>query len=147
MTSAVGGTNQVSLTFVTDYTPSQVSARKFNPNTQTFSDVPGATITETTVSGAHALVVSYSITDGGPLDTDGLANGSIVDPIGLAAAAPVVPATVPSTLAPTGQNLGLTTLIVDILALLSILAVITMTIAPYWQRRSKGSKISFNQLV
>src|SRR5581483_4338314 len=77
-------TNQVSLNFQTNLTPSQVVARKYNPTTHTYSTIPGAVITQTTLSGQPALNVSYSITDGGPLDEDGMVNGVIVDPVGLA---------------------------------------------------------------
>lgn len=76
--------NQVTLTFQTDLKPNQVVARKYNPTTKVFSDIPGAVITETSLNGKHALNVTYSITDGGPLDEDGVLNGVIVDPVGLA---------------------------------------------------------------
>lgn len=76
--------NQISLNFQTTLTPSQVVARKYNATTKTYTDIPGATITETTLNGQPALNVSYSITDGGPLDEDGVVNGVIVDPVGLA---------------------------------------------------------------
>ena len=46
------------------------------------------------MNGQPGLQLTYNVTDGGPLDEDGLANGVIVDPVGLAA----VPTT--STLAP-----------------------------------------------
>jgi len=36
------------------------------------------------VGGQPVLKVVYSVTDGGPLDEDGTANGVIVDPVGLA---------------------------------------------------------------
>lgn len=55
-------------------------ARKFsNGEYQTIDD---AVIERETVGGVPALVVSYDITDGGPLDDDGIANGEIVDPAG-----------------------------------------------------------------
>lgn len=78
-----GATVPVMVTFITDLKPSDVVARKFNATTQTYGAIPGATITETTVDGKHALQISYSVTDGGELDEDGVANGIIVDPVGL----------------------------------------------------------------
>jgi len=72
----------------------------FNPPTESFilrkyagssyQTVSGAAMTSVTVGGVPALRVSYQVTDGGPLDDDGLANGVIVDPAGPAviAAAP-----------------------------------------------------------
>ena len=76
--------NQVSLNFQTNLTPSQVVAQKYNPNTQTYVSIPGAVVTQTTLSGQPALNVSYTIADGGPLDEDGTVNGVIVDPVTLA---------------------------------------------------------------
>ncbi len=102
-----GSTNTVSLTFETDLTADQVIARKYNPTTQTYTDVPGATITATTLDGNPALILTYDITDGGDLDDDGLANGTILDPVGLAidAAATTSNTSDADTLADTGSKL------------------------------------------
>jgi hypothetical protein len=67
--------------------------RKYNPNTQSYSTVPGATVSNTTISGQPVVVATYQITDGGPLDEDGAANGVIVDPVGLAELTPAAPNT------------------------------------------------------
>lgn len=77
--------------------PAGLVVRKFNPVTQAFSTIPGATITTTTVYGQSVTVLSYSVTDGGPLDDDGVVNGVIVDPAGLGQAAPVSSPGVPNT--------------------------------------------------
>lgn len=77
--------NQVTLVFVTDLKPDEVTARKYNSVTHTYATVPGATIAETTYGGQHALQLTYTITDNGPLDEDP-AVGSIADPVGLAMA-------------------------------------------------------------
>ncbi len=74
--------NEVSLTFATDLTRNQVTARKYNPNTKQYSTVPDTTITDTTINGKHALKLTYTITDNGPLDLDP-ALGVIRDPVGL----------------------------------------------------------------
>lgn len=63
------------------------SVRKFNPNTHIYAPIVGATVAATTISGNPAIKVDYSVSDGGSLDTDGSVNGTIVDPVGLAAAA------------------------------------------------------------
>jgi hypothetical protein len=47
-----------------------------------FQDIPDATIEKQTIGGHIALVITYQIKDGGPLDDDGLENGTIVDPAG-----------------------------------------------------------------
>lgn len=59
-------------------------ARKYNSTTHTYGTIPGATITDVTIGGQAAKLLSYQVTDGGPLDSDGSANGVIVDPAGLA---------------------------------------------------------------
>ncbi len=75
--------NQVTLTFVTDLKPDQVKPRKYNPTTKAYTDITDYTLTETTVDGQHALVLTYTITDNGALDLDP-ATGVISDPVGLA---------------------------------------------------------------
>ena len=68
-----------------------LTLRKYNPAAKQYQAVPGATISNTTIGGTAATKVTYQITDGGPLDQDGSANGVIVDPVGVAqpsAAAP-----------------------------------------------------------
>ncbi|MFO0955233.1 MAG: choice-of-anchor U domain-containing protein [Candidatus Saccharibacteria bacterium] len=103
MTAPTGSTQVVNLTFETDLLPNQVTARKYHSSVQTFSDIPGAVITETTLNGHHALKLTYSITDGGSLDDDGAENGIIVDPVGLATTA----SSTGTGLANTGENLWL----------------------------------------
>ncbi len=75
--------NEVSLIFVTDLKPGQVTARKYNSINGTYFDVPNATITETEYNGQPALKLTYTIQDNGQLDLDAEA-GSIKDPVGLA---------------------------------------------------------------
>lgn len=89
--------NEVSLTFVTDLKPDEVTPRKYSSTTKTYSTLPDSShysITETTLEGKHALKLTYTLTDNGPLDQDP-AEGSITDPVGLA---------VSNGLAKTGQN-------------------------------------------
>lgn len=109
----------------TDFLP-----RKYNNNTKTFGDVPGATLSTEVIGGNSALKLQYSITDGGELDDDGLANGIIVDPIGLATTAGAgspqgTNGSDGGALANTGQN----TLV------MSILAVTTTTVGAGLSRR------------
>lgn len=74
--------NPISLIFVTDLKPNQVAVRKYTPNTAAYSNLSGATVIETTYDGKHALRVSYTIVDNGPLDTDPDV-GEVADPVGL----------------------------------------------------------------
>lgn len=91
-----GDTVNVTKYVFVDDQPSEYVLRKFNEVTDTFRDVPGSTISAQTIGSAAALVSTYSITDGGELDDDGLANGIIVDPVGLATT---------QSLAQTGENM------------------------------------------
>jgi hypothetical protein len=75
--------DQITLTFVTDLTPSQVVARDFNSATQTYVTIPGAVITQVTSAGHPALRLTYTATDNGALDSNPLAN-FVTDPVGLA---------------------------------------------------------------
>jgi hypothetical protein len=77
-----GGSATITQYYFGTYDASQFVARKYNPATQTYSDIPGASISSVTIAGQSALRITYSVTDGGSLDEDGLANGVIVDPAG-----------------------------------------------------------------
>jgi Tol biopolymer transport system component len=61
-----------------------LTLRKYNSSAHTYQTVPGATLTSATIGGKTLTKVTYQIKDGGPLDQDGLANGVIVDPVGVA---------------------------------------------------------------
>ncbi|HSX06728.1 MAG TPA: choice-of-anchor U domain-containing protein [Candidatus Saccharimonadia bacterium] len=58
--------------------------RKYNTQAHTYATVPGTLVASATIGGQSATKISYQITDGGPFDQDGSANGTIVDPVGLA---------------------------------------------------------------
>ncbi len=94
--------NEISLTFVTDLKPNQVTARKYNSNDNTYFNIQNATITETTYQDQPALRLTYTITDNGQLDLDP-ATGKIKDPVGLAVTA--------DELAGTGSNVALLMLV------------------------------------
>ena len=115
--------NQVSLTFVTDLVPSQVIARKYNPSSGSYFNIDGASITETTHLGQHALLLTYTITDNGILDLDP-ATGSIKDPVGLAQAE-----SSNGALSNTGQN--------NIPLILSGIFIVTTSIVITFKSKSK----------
>lgn len=123
LTVPSGSTQRVRLVFQTCQPPEQVIARKYSNRTKKFTTIPGAQITQTSLNGNTALMLSYDIADGGPLDDDGVANGVIVDPVGLAQASDVDAAADNGTLVDTGQDVKLsiftgTLLIASALALL-----------------------------
>jgi hypothetical protein len=75
---------------VTQYTyevnGSNLVVRNYNPINKSYMTVPGASVTNVSIAGKAAAKFTYPIADGGPLDEDDSANGTIVDPIGLAKA-------------------------------------------------------------
>lgn len=60
-----------------------------------YINVDGATMERQAIAGRQVLVVTYNVTDGGPLDADGEVNGVVVDPAGpaLTVAVPGAPNT------------------------------------------------------
>jgi hypothetical protein len=121
-----GDTAIVTQYYYGNYDASQFVARKYDPVSKTYTDIPGATVTNVTIGGQTALKITYSITDGGPLDADGVANGTIVDPAGpavkSAATTTASAAAASSTLTDTGINLAVSTSIAAMLIALSLLA-------------------------
>lgn len=69
----------------------EVVFRKFADGS--YRSIEDATIERQTINSQPVITVSYSVTDGGELDDDGVADGVIVDPAGIA----VLPADSPET--------------------------------------------------
>ncbi len=123
--------NQVSLTFVTDLKPNQVTARKYNPSTNTYTNLPtsaNVSIAETTKDGKHALSLTYTLIDNGELDLDP-ATGVIKDPIGLAVTNDTY-----SQLANTGNNQ--TTMLATVLIGLASIAIAIALVVVSKNRKS-----------
>lgn len=120
--------NQISLDFPTTLRPDQVVARKYNPTTKTYITIPGAVVTQTTVSGEPALHVTYSIADGSPLDEDGAINGTIVDPVTLA-----IPASATSTLTNTGTSTAFSTIFSA--------SIVILATTVFWTRRQDNQQL------
>lgn len=87
---SVGASAIFSLYFY-DQSSSNLVLRKWQNGI--YKDVPGATIQQVTIGGKSVAKASYQVTDGGSLDDDGIADGNIVDPVGLAASIVTVPNT------------------------------------------------------
>ncbi len=70
--------------------------RKFTPHINGYFNLGsehGLTIEEQTIDGHTVTVVTFQITDGGELDDDQTADGTIIDPVGLASQAVTAPNT------------------------------------------------------
>lgn len=92
-----GGSSNITATFTGTFDPAKMVIRKFNARLNSFTTLSSAnsnlTTTVTQLNGKPALRVTYQITDGGLLDQDGIANGTIVDPVGIGTNAVSVPNT------------------------------------------------------
>lgn len=82
LTCEVGGTATITQYYYGEYNASLMVARKYNSETNTYTTIQDAEITNTTIDGNSVLMVTYQVTDGGALDEDGEENGFIVDPAG-----------------------------------------------------------------
>ena len=91
--TTIGATKTITLYYDLPGDPSSYTARKYNTNTKTFATITNATITRVTYNNKSMLKLTYDITDGGTLDQDNVANGTIVDPVGLATVSVGVPET------------------------------------------------------
>ena len=78
-----GYTATISLYYY-DITTSTTVLRKHNPRTNAYFTINDAEITTQTIGGRQVTVVTYAVTDGSERDVDGLVNGTIIDPAGLA---------------------------------------------------------------
>lgn len=137
-----GDTVDVTVTFHNVSSASDFIARKvsIDGSNATYSTITNATITPTTIGGQNVVNVTYSLTDGGDLDEDGVANGEIVDPVGVASA--TVPATNNGHLAggaPITGSLPMTGSDTDFLAGFASLLLsmgLTLSTAKYRRRRT-----------
>lgn len=80
---AIGATETVTQYYYGDYDASNVVLRKYDASNHSYTTITNAVITSVTIGGQKAIKAVYTIVDGGALDADGLANGTIVDPAGI----------------------------------------------------------------
>ncbi len=92
-----GGDATIQFTVVTNLKAGEISVRKYSETLTTFTTLTdensNVSIEEVTIDDQAALRVTYVLTDGGLLDQDGLVNGEIVDPVGVAQVALTAPNT------------------------------------------------------
>lgn len=78
----VGGTATVKLIFYgLDQDAADFLGRKFINNN--YETLTGSALVDESIGGRAAVSLTYSLVDGGPLDVDGAADGSITDPAGV----------------------------------------------------------------
>ena len=99
-----GDTATITQYFYGDYDAAKFVMRKYDATAGTYQTIPGAVLSTVTIGGKTALKAVYQVTDGGSLDADRTANGTIVDPAG-PALLPVVAGSTTASLANTGINL------------------------------------------
>jgi hypothetical protein len=75
-----GATTNVKIYYDKVYNTSAWTARKFIGGA--YANIPGAVFATQSVGGTPVTTLSYTVTDGGALDADGLVNGVIIDPVG-----------------------------------------------------------------
>jgi surface protein len=91
-----GTTIPIELFYYTNQSPTTFTPRKYNTTNQTYTTLSTQTqtsLTQTTINNQPVLKLSYQLEDGGTLDQDNIANGTIIDPVGLAEATVGVPNT------------------------------------------------------
>lgn len=59
-------------------------ARKYNSVNHSYQAIPGVSVSQVTIDSKNVAKVSYQVKDGGSLDEDGVENGTIIDPSGVA---------------------------------------------------------------
>lgn len=80
---AVGSTETVTQYYFGDFDLNDVVLRKYDKDTDTYTTIEGVALSAVTIGGEPAIKAVYSVTDGGELDVDGVADGTIIDPVGL----------------------------------------------------------------
>ena len=80
---SVGASVDLTVFYDQDYDTTGWSYKKFDDSTNSYVDMTSSvTFGTANVGGTTVTTVTYTVTDGGPLDQDGVANGVIEDPSG-----------------------------------------------------------------
>ncbi len=79
-TCTSGSSTTVTIYYDHEYDTSRWTARKYVNGS--YTTIPGATFGTANIGGATVTTLTYTLTDGSALDTDGVENGTIVDPVG-----------------------------------------------------------------
>lgn len=117
-----GATAEVTIFYDKLYDTSSWQARKFINGS--YGVISGAAFGTANIGGAQVTTLTYSATDGGDMDEDGTANGTIVDPAG-PGVAPSASSTGAVNLAETGDSLAILTVVSVLLLALSTQIALT----------------------
>lgn len=90
---SVGATVTVSQYYYGMAETENLVARKYDTNTPGYRNLVGAAVETIEIAAQQVVKLTYTIQDGGELDMDGTANGTIVDPAGLGLATAGIPDT------------------------------------------------------
>ena len=115
--SGNGDSTEVTIYYDKVYDTTAWQARKYINSA--FQNLTGATFGTADIGGTQVTTMTYALTDGGPLDADGLANGQIQDPAGPAV---LGSATSNNDLTNTGQGILITTLLGTVLIFVALAA-------------------------
>ena len=129
-----GGSSDVELALGDHYTDVS-KLRAYKTSGTTLTDITNqVTFTNKDVDGVTKTVLSYHLVDGGDLDEDGLANGTIVDPIYIGEVTGAISAdstTSVGSLANTGSSIHLVT---------AIAGILLISAGIFWKRGSRTNK-------
>ena len=128
-----GYTTQVKLYNYETPTSTNYITRKYNPNTNLYSDITGAYLEDTTINNLPVKVANYTLTDGSQNDTDNQTNGTIVDPVGLATTNPVAMVNAPNTGVSNNKSL---------IAIIMLISLATLASIIVYKNRSRAYKIN-----
>lgn len=92
----------VTITYHSDHDIKNSSVVKYDRNTGNFNEIPNASIE----AANNQVIVSYTITEGGTFDEDGLENGILIDPAGLAISPAATPTTTTQVIPPRSSAQG-----------------------------------------
>lgn len=105
--SGVGASVPVTIIYDKEYDVTNAVLRQYNPSTNMYITVAGATFGTRTIGGIIKTAVTYTLTDGGSYDNDGVADGIIIDPVGFAVLVPAKATTASGSGAINAPNTGL----------------------------------------
>ncbi len=135
----VGGTETITVYYYGDYDPSKLILRKYNSITNTYTTITNATLTSVTIGGETAVKAVYTVVDGGALDADGTANGTIVDPVGIGV---LSTGTIAGPVGTGAPNTGLKPRNTNVAYLIIAFGTLLMIGSYYGYRKTKQTRMS-----